>query len=174
MINDSGKSRFAKEILKDHRKKQEEKKIPAKMGAAYLTIMWKQKVGDKYGGFIGDFTEKERGQLKSYITKAGEHAAAAMGWALDNWGSFSFEAKKRSGLLTAPDRPHIGFLLAHYDVAIDCKNSAIAGHSKTTEKLFVASKPAEKVAAPIEKPVTLDKVAAMLAKLEAKKGGGGE
>ena len=40
-------------------------------------------------------------------------------WALENWAQFSQKAKSAAGLPCAPPNPHIGFLLAHCQVAVN-------------------------------------------------------
>jgi hypothetical protein len=63
-------------------------------------------------------THREFGQLKMLRDRLGDTATEAIHWALNNWSRFSNEAKARTGLPSAPPAPHIGFLLAHYDVAL--------------------------------------------------------
>jgi hypothetical protein len=62
-------------------------------------------------------TRKELGQLKMLRERLGRWSFYVMNWVWDNWCSFSEKAKHEAGLSSAPPKPHIGFLLAHYHTA---------------------------------------------------------
>jgi hypothetical protein len=50
--------------------------------------------------------------------KIGAYTYCVIEWALDHWMRFAEQAKAEDGLSSAPARPHVGFLLAHYRSAL--------------------------------------------------------
>jgi hypothetical protein len=64
-------------------------------------------------------TPKQFGQLKLLRNILEDITLDVMLWAFENWTLFSLEAKRCAGLPCAPANPHIGFLLAHCDVAVN-------------------------------------------------------
>jgi hypothetical protein len=60
---------------------------------------------------------REFGQLKMLRHRLGEVTVEVISWTLDHWHSFSLLTRDEAGLPCAPPTPHIGFLLAHHDVA---------------------------------------------------------
>jgi hypothetical protein len=64
-------------------------------------------------------TPRQFGQLKLLRNGLGDITWAVIDWALNNWWWFSQAARACAGLPCAPATPHIGFLLAHYDVAVN-------------------------------------------------------
>ena len=82
-----------------------------------LAALWKARVKMIFNA-EKPLTHREFGQLKMLRDRLGDTATEVLDWALNNWSRFSIEATARTGLLSAPPVPHIGFLLAHYDVSI--------------------------------------------------------
>jgi hypothetical protein len=66
---------------------------------------------------------KERGQLKMLANGLGPRTREVMAFAIEHWNRFAMTAASYAGLATYPERPHIGFLLAHYDVAVNILQS---------------------------------------------------
>lgn len=107
----------AQEILKSCQGKMGLREV--RLAANSLSMAWKRMAAEEYGGDVKELTNKEIGQLKMYLQKAGEQAPQVMEFAIREWGGFAFKARCYKGLSTAPDRPAIGFLLQHYDVAMN-------------------------------------------------------
>lgn len=103
-------------ILKLHQGKMGLREV--RLTANSLAIAWKRMVAERYGGFVKELTQKEIGQLRMYLQKVGDKAPEVMAAALDQWADFALEAKYQKGLSSTPERPVVGFLLQHHDVAM--------------------------------------------------------
>lgn len=68
-------------------------------------------------GFVREFTIEQRGRLRMLVKAVGglEVAARTVAWSCGNWGSFV----ATTGLRRTPPRPHVGFLLAHAELAVN-------------------------------------------------------
>lgn len=106
----------ASEILRNHRHQFDDRAV--RLTAMSLAMAWKRLYSRKYEEYVKDLTKKEIGQLRMYLQKVGEQAPTVMEYVLDHWEKFAFEAKSRKGLPVVPERPVVGFLLQHYDVAL--------------------------------------------------------
>ena len=80
---------------------------------------WQTCVAEMNGGkWQKQLTKKERGQLKQMADKLGPRTSDVMAYAIRNWRDFSGSAAERDGVASYPMEPHIGFLLAHCQVAV--------------------------------------------------------
>jgi hypothetical protein len=84
-----------------------------------LASLWQRRQKQLSGTFPRPLTRREMGQLKFMRTKVGPWAYFVTEWALNNWPQFSQRAKLDNGTDSAPTTPHIGFLLAHVDTALN-------------------------------------------------------
>lgn len=57
--------------------------------------------------------------MKMLRGRLGSWTFYVMNWVWENWWRFSDKAKEEAGVESAPPKPHIGFLLAHYDTAVN-------------------------------------------------------
>jgi hypothetical protein len=51
--------------------------------------------------------------------KTGALTAEVISHAVSNWSKFALQATSECGFSSWPEKPHIGFLLAHYDVVVN-------------------------------------------------------
>jgi len=56
-----------------------------------------------------------------------------MYWAVRNWEKFSLDARSNCGLPSVPHKPHIGFLLAHWDDALILMHTKVLNRCTKTE-----------------------------------------
>ena len=98
--------------------KNANKVVATKPTVPGLSMLWHKRMATEYGGFQKPLTSKEKGQLKLYLKAAGSHAVTALDHALQNWTAFAWRAKAEKGLTSVPERPVVGFLLAHLEVAV--------------------------------------------------------
>ena len=70
-------------------------------------------------GIVSELTPKQFGQLKRLRTLFGSVTCPLISRTIDNWSRFAVQTKWSAGLPSAPATPHIGFLLAHCDVAVN-------------------------------------------------------
>ena len=68
-------------------------------------------------GTVSELTPKQFGQLKRLRAIFGCVTWPLISRTIDNWWGFAVAAKLSAGLPSAPAKPHIGFLLAHCEVA---------------------------------------------------------
>jgi hypothetical protein len=91
-----------------------------KRSVPFLAQVWQVNMMAMSGVFQQKpLTPKQFGQLKLLRNALEDITLDVMLWALENWTVFSQKAKSNAGLPCAPPNPHIGFLLAHYDVAVN-------------------------------------------------------
>lgn len=98
----------AKEILASHTQP-----INGNLGA-----YWKGLVAEVTGEHQHALTAKERGQLGHLSKYLGAETRQVMAYAVNSWWKFASEAGASAGT-GFPGSPHLGFLLAHYQVALD-------------------------------------------------------
>jgi len=87
---------------------------------------------------VRPLTPKERGQLKNIANGIGANTKQVIVFAIRNWPRFAPKAADCAGLSAWPDSPHVGFLLAHFDVAINmlqpiAATAAIDKHEPTVK-----------------------------------------
>lgn len=153
----------ASDILKSYRQKEMPYKAVG-LTANSLSMAWKRMFSEKYEVYAKDFTHKEVGQMRQYLQKTGELAPKVMEFVLKNWVSFVLEAKYHKGLNTTPERPVIGFLLQHHDVAVNLYLQSIAKPKPVAklDKPEIVQKVKTKVKEP-EDIATIEDVMAALA-----------
>ena len=84
-----------------------------------LAGWWQRRTIELNGTLIRPLSPKELGQLKMLKKGLGSWTFFVLNWVWDNWWGFCEEAKAASGIDSAPLKPHIGFALRHYDVAVN-------------------------------------------------------
>jgi hypothetical protein len=99
--------------------KMEEKSQKTKHSVPFLAGVWQWRMARLREGIERPLAGKEFGQLKQLQKYLGDLTWDVIDWVLENWWAFSQQAKMDAGLPCAPAEPHIGFLLAHCDVAVN-------------------------------------------------------
>ena len=95
-------------------------KIPAHQTVMRLAFFWQARVtANALVAPKTPLSAKEMGQLKQLRNYLGDETINVIGWAVDNWWTFAQRARAEAGLESHPAKPHIGFLLAHYDTAVN-------------------------------------------------------
>jgi hypothetical protein len=84
-----------------------------------LEQLWRVRIETILGYDADDPTPKNFGQLKMLRQSLGDLSGEVIIWAVENWDDFASDAKIFAGLPSAPEFPHIGFLLTHHHVAVD-------------------------------------------------------
>jgi hypothetical protein len=109
----------ATDVLAKHSQKKLEalQAVPQATGVSVLVTRWKQHSG-AVGGFAKALTGKESGQLKHLLKGAGPQAIPVIDYAWAHWDKFCSKAKSAKDLDHAPSQPHIGFLVAHYELIL--------------------------------------------------------
>lgn len=83
-----------------------------------LRMRWIKEYAGVYGKFDGHVTVADKGKLGRLAKLVGkEKALALITHAVREWQKFAIMARDQKGLGGSPERPVIGFLLQHYDVA---------------------------------------------------------
>jgi hypothetical protein len=88
-----------------------------------IAELWRNRIEIIYGEPSPALTLKQFGQLKQLREKLQECTWYVVYGAIGIWPQFSQEAQASAGLLSSPNKPHIGFLLTHYDVAVNLLRS---------------------------------------------------
>ena len=88
-----------------------------------LASLWQHRMTTLTGAFHRNLTIKEMGQLKFLRKRFGVWTFFVVDWALENWSRFCQQARLSKGLDSVPPKPHIGFLLAHGDTAVNLMSS---------------------------------------------------
>src|ERR1017187_5594491 len=96
-----------------------------------LVALWRYRRARLPGVTDRGLTSKELGQMKLLRNGLAEVAPNVIGWAITNWWQFSREAQASAGLSSAPENPHVGFLLAHYAVAVNMMHEAVPSEVET-------------------------------------------
>lgn len=105
-----------------------EKKESASEVSEALHLRWKKEYSGVYGDFHGELTMADKGKLGRIAKAIGkEKALGVITWAVRDWQKFAFIAKDQKGLVGAPERPVIGFLLQHYGVALGALTETFKG-----------------------------------------------
>jgi hypothetical protein len=84
-----------------------------------LAVYWQQKMYMLIKSSPEALSPKQAGQLKQLLRRLGPYAKPVVDYAFASWAKFTAQVIHSKALATCPDIPHIGFLLAHSDVAID-------------------------------------------------------
>lgn len=97
-----------------------------------LPFKWKHLMGVTFpeqNHRVKNLTSKELGQLRAYersLLQAGEDPFAVLDCIIPNWETFAKKAEALKNIHGHPLEPHIGFLLAHCDVAVRFFRQSIA------------------------------------------------
>jgi hypothetical protein len=156
----------ASEILKRHQE-QAGLRAPPRAGVNSLAIAWKKAVAGDGGDFVKDLTQKELGQLKQLMAKVGSDTPQLIAWALPHWPDFAFSVRHQKDLKSSPSEPHLGFLLAHHDVAMNLYLQSIAEpKSEPKPRPKIVSAPTVEKPEVEEPTATIEDVMAALAECE--------
>lgn len=90
-----------------------------------LGARWVKEYAGVYGEFKGMLTLADKGKLGRIAKAIGKEGALNLiTHAVRYWQKFSITARDQKGLGGVPERPVIGFLLQHYDVALEVMEAA--------------------------------------------------
>jgi hypothetical protein len=140
-----------------------------------LGIVWQEQMSNRHG-WQKNLTRQECGQLKMLANSLGPRTREVMSWAMENWSDFAYRASLADGVASFPAEPHIGFLLAHCDVA-GRRMQAMAEEKKRNEDRITErlKEEAERAANATEKKAALDaENAESIAEMEARFAAAGE
>jgi hypothetical protein len=85
-----------------------------------LEQIWQEIVADTYGGFVPNWTNKERRQMRHFRDACPPGAAApVLETCLRDWALFGVMAKSNAGAWDLPTRPTVAFLLKFVGVAVN-------------------------------------------------------
>lgn len=97
------------------------------LSALQAEFIWKRHLSEKLG-FQKPFSLKEKGQLSQLCKRLSTKdlidvlafvlADGLTVSGLTSWGNFAARVRTAKGLVTSPQDPHVGFLFAHYEVAV--------------------------------------------------------
>jgi hypothetical protein len=121
-------------------------------GKFSLGDLWQERLFLLYPGqFQKPLTQRERGQLKTLANLLGPETKEIITFALTNWDVIGKTTESWGMSPAYPARPHIGFLLAHCDVALHLMRESIAEKQKKAEAEAQAKAEALKTK-PVPKP----------------------
>jgi hypothetical protein len=83
-----------------------------------LATYWQVQMSLYKRTVLSPLTPQEVGQIKSLFFKTGMLSKRMMLFAFLHWRQFTKEAMAVTGFAACPAHPHIGYLLAHRDVAV--------------------------------------------------------
>lgn len=152
----------ASEILKRHREGMTDKST--RLTANSLAMLYKRVVSEKYQQYVPDLTHKQIGQLKQFLTKVGEESPQVLGYVLENWNKYALATKADKGLGSAPEKPVIGFILTHLDVAVNLYRTSQKVHEPqpSAQQGFDKATTEPQTTMAKEEPASLDEVLAIL------------
>ena len=154
-----------------------------KSSVPFLAHMWRAYMAGVSGVYQQKpLTPQQFGQLKLLRDALEDITWDVMQWVLENWTLFSQEAKGCAGLPCAPANPHIGFLLAHCQLAVNLvyniaestntvdaakfvKNVDHMNFERTKEYAVEACEGEPKVLAIIERAKTLKEITKILMRI---------
>lgn len=120
--------------------------------ASQLEFIWKKELGNRFG-FQKPFTGKERGQASQLCKKLPRFELVdLLTFLLDGqltpsggtrWGDFAARVKDAKGTSTIPSQPHLGFLLAHFDIGMQMLQKANAAPLPKSVGYTLPTGPAE-------------------------------
>lgn len=139
-------------------------------GVQGLSLLWRKRVNALQQGYK-ELTAKEIGQLKHLHNALGPKAPEMLESVLADWCKFVWTARAKKGLTVAPEQPVVGFVLAHYDVALQLIAQPPEPPTPKVVKLVPVASTAIKGYKPGEQPMTSEEKQAAhietLAQLEA-------
>lgn len=83
-----------------------------------LATYWQVQMSLYKGTALLPLTPQEVGQIKTLFRKTGMLSKRMIAFAFLHWRQFTTEAMADTGFAACPRHPHIGYLLAHRDVAV--------------------------------------------------------
>ena len=118
-----------------------------------LEELWRSRVAETYGGFVPNWTAKERGQMSNFRKICPPGAAPAVLEAcLNDWALFATMAKANAGAWDLPARPTVSFLLKFVGVAVNLWLSKTKPKAQPKPKASPPPNPQQAPAAPTVKP----------------------
>ena len=109
------------ELIEMEKVRMSETKKPT---VPFLAETWHKLTTGPVGG-VPKFTPREYGQFKMLRNRLEDVTVFVIVWAAANWRVFSQRAMYERGLSSAAAKPHIGYLLAHYDVAVNMMHETV-------------------------------------------------
>ena len=129
-----------------------------------LEAYWKSRMATVTGQMQYPLTAKERGQLSQLAKFVGQDVRPLIDYVVNHWWKFANRASAVAGT-SAPVEPHIGFLLAHYPVAMNLlKPPPAQPHIAADPVQLIAPKADEETPVPM---VTPQELADLLAGLKS-------
>jgi hypothetical protein len=87
-------------------------------GEFKLVTYWQVRMSSYTNTAPKALSPRELGQIKALFRKTGMISRWMMDFAFQYWDVFTAEVISSTGFVACPPHPHIGYLLAHRDVAI--------------------------------------------------------
>lgn len=94
---------------------------------------WQSRLSLVSEGTLKPLGMKELGQLKKLANALGEDVREVLGYTIEHWDKFAGKAAAQAGT-SFPTVPHLGFLLSHYNVAVDLWKNSLKSSGKPVEK----------------------------------------
>jgi hypothetical protein len=148
--------------------------------AAGLSAVWQKCMSELYKSDIRLLIPKEHGQLGRLTKSLGmKQATAVVEYAIRNWGEFSQKAAKDIGSDIFPPKPCVGWLYKYHAIAVlmlheDSQSTAKQQAKKDSlakeaaeEAQRIAGRNAEYEAKRKQKPLTLERLKAIEAEVDA-------
>jgi hypothetical protein len=83
-----------------------------------LATYWQTQMSLYKGTASLPLTPRELGQIKTLFLKTGMLSRRLITFAFQHWEPFTAEVMSTTGSTACPPHPHIGYLLAHRDIAV--------------------------------------------------------
>jgi hypothetical protein len=134
---------------------------------AALPALWLRVVHESFGGFQKPLTAKERGQLTHLSKALGDRTRPLIEGVVAKWGKFASRVEQARGT-SSPNVPTIGFLLKHFDVAVDLLAEPAPPVASVGTSVQLSAAPMVPTPAPAETPhhLTAEELAQMLKELD--------
>jgi hypothetical protein len=104
-----------------------------------LANIWQSQVKQASPDAETSLTPRQFGQLKLLQRGLGGLTAEVIAWTVNNWWTFSLDAMYKAGLPSRPSKPHIGFLLKHYDVAVNLMYERAKAAKSPADLAFISA-----------------------------------
>jgi hypothetical protein len=83
-----------------------------------LATYWQTQMSLYKGTASPPLIPREIGQIKTLFRKTGMLSRRLITFAFQHWEQFTAEVMSTTGFTACPKHPHIGYLLAHRDIAV--------------------------------------------------------
>ena len=83
-----------------------------------LATYWQTQMSLYNGTALLPLTFREIGQINTLWRKTGMLSKRMITFAFRHWAQFTADVMSTTGSTTCPKHPHIGYLLAHRDIAV--------------------------------------------------------